>query len=162
MLNNLIQQRMLLSHNFNITTDVVAPLEREEFALIFHRSLGDRPTCQTRLVNHPHWIVEVLFHREQFLPQQIGKWCAQALADYRLNQGVDRQLLPVILVLGGLKVTPPTNTLTDGLQTGDWGVDVVETLSSHTFLDDIGWNMTIASKPVDEIFKVELKIDELR
>ena len=93
----------------------------------------------------------------QFSPKQIGEFCAQALADQRIRQGLDRQSLPEILVLGGVKNTPPTSDSPDALQIGDWGVDVVETSVGATFLQSISWESTISSKPVDEIFKVELK-----
>lgn len=39
---------------------------------------------------------------------------------------------------------------------GDWGVDVVETLVGDDFLQGISWEETIATKSVDQIFKVEL------
>jgi hypothetical protein len=39
---------------------------------------------------------------------------------------------------------------------GDWGVDVVETLVGDNFLQGISWEETIATKSVDQIFKVEL------
>ena len=148
---------MLLSHNFDVSSDIIPSLSREDFAEVFHIALGDRPSCQTRLVNHPHWTVEILFDRNLFTPSQIGGFCAQALADKRMSQGIEPQALPEILVLGGVKTTPPTSDSPDALQTGDWGVDVVETAVSETFLKSISWDATIASKPVEEIFKVEHK-----
>jgi hypothetical protein len=156
-LSNSAKGRMLLSHNFDISTNIAPALSREEFAEVFRLGLGDRPSCQTRLVSHPHWTVEILFDRNQFSPKQIGEFCAQALADQRIRQGLDRQSLPEILVLGGVKTTPTTSDSPDALQTGDWGVDVVETSVGATFLQGISWESTISSKPVDEIFKVELK-----
>jgi len=148
---------MLLSHNFDISTDIVPTLSREEFAEVFCIALGDRPSCQTRLVNHPHWTVEIVFDRNLFTPSQIGEFCAQALADKRISQGIEPKSLPEILVLGGVKTTPPTSDSPDALQTGDWGVDVVETSVGDTFLKSISWDATIAAKPVEEIFKVEYK-----
>ena len=147
---------MLLSHNFNVTPDTAPVLSREEFAQVFSDGFGDRPSCKTRLIGHPHWIVEILFDGDQFSPQQIGEFCAQALADKRSSQDVSSS---EILVLGGLKTTPPTSSSPDALQTGDWGVDVVETLVVETFLQGISWETTIASKPVAEIFKVVFKIN---
>ena len=148
---------MLLSHNFDVTPDIIPTLSREEFAEVFRIGLSDRPSCQSRLVNHPHWTVEIVFDRNLFTPSQIGEFCAQALADKRISQGIAPQSLPEILVLGGVKTTPPTNDSPDALQTGDWGVDVVETLVGDTFLKNISWDVTIASKPIKEIFKVEHK-----
>ena len=148
---------MLLSHNFDISAIAVPSLSREEFAEVFRLGLSDRPSCQTRLIEHPHWIAEILFDRNQFSPQQIGEFCAIALHHKRISQGVTPENLPEILVLGGVKTTPPTSNSPDALQTGDWGVDVVETLSGDNFLKGINWEATIASKPSNQIFKVDLK-----
>ena len=148
---------MLLSHNFDVPSDIVPAISREEFAEVFRIGLGDRPSCLTRLVNHPHWTVEIVFDRRQFSPNQIGEFCAEALANKRISQGTDPKSLPEILILGGIKTTPPTIDSPDALQTGDWGVDVVETLVGETFLKGIAWETTIASKSLDTIFKVELK-----
>jgi len=145
---------MLLSHNFDVSPEMIPPLSREEFTEVFRIGLSDRPSCQTRLVNHPHWIVEILFEHHQFSPKQIGEFCAEALANKRIGQGIAPQSLPNILVLGGIKTTPPTSNSPDALQTGDWGVDVVETVSADSFLQGISWEATIASKPIAEIFKV--------
>ncbi|PZV19701.1 MAG: DUF2656 domain-containing protein [Pseudanabaena sp.] len=148
---------MLLSHNFDVSTDIAPALSREEFAEVFQIGLGDRRSCQTRLINHPHWTVEILFDSDQYSPKQIGEFCAQALADQLIRQGLDRKSLPEILVLGGSKTTPPTSASPDALQTEDWGVDVVETSVGTNCLQSISWDATIASKPFDEIFNVELK-----
>ena len=82
---------------------------------------------------------------------------SEALANKRISQGADPKSLPEILILGGIKTTPPTSDSPDALQIGDWGVDVVETLVGETFLKGIAWETTIASKSLDTIFKVELK-----
>jgi hypothetical protein len=150
---NFSQGRMLLSHNFDISEDVVPPMSREEFAKIFIEGLMD--TAQCRLVNNPHWIVEVLFDTNKFSPTQIGESCAQALINQRLSQVNDEQSLPHLLVLGGIKTTPPMSTSPDSLQPGEWGVDVVETANAQQFLQAISWDATVASKPSDSIFKVE-------
>jgi len=150
-----IQGRMLLSHNFDLTPDIVPALSRVEFAEVFRSSLSRYPACQCRLVNHPHWTVEILFPTQEFAPSQIGEFCAQALADQRRSKAP--ATMPEILVLGGLKTTPPTSDSPDALQTGEWGVDVVETRSIEAFLRSIDWDTTISSKPTDSIFKVEFK-----
>jgi hypothetical protein len=159
-LSNSAKGRMLLSHNFDVASDLIPALSRAEFAEVFRLGLGDRPSCQTRLVNHPHWTVEILFDQEQFTPPQIGELCAQALADKRMSQGLNHNSPLEILVLGGIKTTPPTSDDPDALQTGDWGVDVVETRVAATFLQGISWDAMIASKPADAIFKIELWTSE--
>ncbi len=144
--------RMLLSHNFDLAPDIIPALSRAEFAAVFAEGLSADLKC--RPVDNPHWIVEILFPVAQFSPAQVGKLCAHALAAKRRSQ-VDRPL-PAILVLGGLKTTPPTSSSPEALQPNQWGVDVVETLSAQDFLQAIAWETTIAQKPSDSIFKVEL------
>ncbi len=145
---------MLLSHNFDVSSDIVPVLSREEFTGVFQEGLIVHKNIKCRLVNNPHWIVEVLFSPEEFSPQQVAELCADALVQKRQTQGSS---IPEILVLGGIKTTPPTSNSPDALQPGNWGVDVVETLASEAFLQAIAWDATIAQKPADSIFKVELK-----
>ncbi len=154
---NQFQGRMLLSHNFDINPDTVPALSREEFAELFKSSLSVYEQLQCRLVNHPHWTVEILFPKDEFSPQQVGELCAKALAEKRRSQQLSAETIPQILVLGGIKTTPPTSDSPDALQPGNWGVDVVETPSGEAFLQKIAWDTTIAEKPADSVFKVEIK-----
>lgn len=156
-MNDIFTGRMLLSHNFNVATDIVPALSREEFAEVFIEGLANHKQIKCRLVDNPHWIVEVLFLTEEFLPQQVGELCANALLEKRRTQRSHSASIPEILVLGGIKTTPATSNSPDALQPGNWGVDVVETLSSEAFLQAIAWDSTIAQKPADSIFKIELK-----
>jgi hypothetical protein len=156
-LSDQAQGRMLLSHNFDVSADIVPALSREEFAEVFRLGLSDYPACKSRLINHPHWIVEVIF--TEFSPQQVGELCAQALFKARQTQTLENPAIPEILILGGIKTTPPTSSDPDALQPNQWGVDVVETGSGETFLQAIAWDATVAQKPTDAIFKVELKGD---
>jgi hypothetical protein len=153
-MTNESQGRMLLSHNFDVTPDILPPLSREQFAEIFRSALQTTP-LQCRLLDHPHWTVEILFPTD-FTPTQVGELCAQSLAATRKSQRLNTAITPEILVLGGLKTTPPISNSPDALQPGEWGVDVVETLSRAAFLQSIAWDATIAQKPTDSIFKVEL------
>jgi hypothetical protein len=143
--------RMLLSHNFTLTESGIPSLTREAFAAVFIDGLQDCAQC--RLVENPHWIVEVLFDATQFSAAQMGDRYAQALATYRRTQS-EADYLPQILILGGIKNTPATSDSSDALQPGDWGVDVVETEDINTFLESIGWESAIASKAPETIFKV--------
>jgi hypothetical protein len=130
----------------------VPALSRTEFTTIFAENLGDQIQCQ--LLDNPHWIVEVLFPIYLFSPQQVGELCAQALASQRQPAGnLD------ILILGGLKTTPPTSDSPAALQPGNWGVDVVETSSSEEFLRSIDWDKMIADKPAENIFRVDRSIE---
>jgi Protein of unknown function (DUF2656) len=153
--DNLDRGRMLLSHNFDITDGSLSALSREEFAEIFRTGLTSNQQIQSRLINHPHWIVEILFPRDRS-PHAVGSECAHILAQHRQQATENRA---DILILGGVKTTPPTSTDPDALQPGEWGVDVVETANGDRFLASIDWDATIAQKSADSIFKVELPID---
>jgi Protein of unknown function (DUF2656) len=148
------QGRMLLSHNFDIVDGVVPMLSREEFVQLFIEGL--KKSAQCRLVNNPHWIVEVLFDTHKFSPVEMGEKYAQALLNIRRNQIKDGLSMPHILILGGIKTTPAMSSSPDSLQPGEWGVDVVETINAQRFLEGIGWEATIATKPPESIFKVEV------
>jgi len=152
---NLLQARMLLSHNFNVSEDIVPALSREEFAQVFIDGLQDVAKC--RLVNNPHWIVEVFFDNEKHSSVEMGEYCANALAKVRKEQIKNGQKIPQILILGGIKTTPAMSNSPDSLQTGEWGVDVVETADGDSFLAQINWEGMITGKPSETIFKVELK-----
>jgi Protein of unknown function (DUF2656) len=154
-MNETNQGRMLLSHNFDVSPDLFTVLSREEFTAVFTESLSEqKKTLRCRMVDNPHWIVEILFGPDELSPEQVGALCVRALAEKRRMQ---RDTMPEILVLGGLKTTPPTSSSPDALQPGNWGVDVVETQSAEAFLQSIGWESTIAQRPANSVFKVELR-----
>jgi Protein of unknown function (DUF2656) len=150
---------MLLSHNFDLSQDVLPVLSREEFFEVFRSGLSADLNLHCRLLEHAHWTVEILFATPEFSALQVGERCAQALADARtLGAKLSPQLhsdpKPDILILGGLKTTSPTSESPDALQPGEWGVDVVETRSSDAFLAGIDWEATIAQRPAQSIFKI--------
>lgn len=43
------------------------------------------------------------------------------------------------------------------LQPAEWGVDVVETASADSFLSALNWNERVKDKPIDRVFKIEIK-----
>jgi hypothetical protein len=142
---------MLLSHNFDITDGSLSALSREEFTEVFRAGLSDDARIQCRSIAHPHWIMEIIF--TGISPQAVGIECARILAQRRQQAAGNRA---DILILGGIKTTPPTSPDPDALQPGQWGVDVVETPSGDLFLTKIEWAETIAQKSVDSIFQVRL------
>ena len=148
--------RMLLSHNFSVSTDVVSALSAEEFVDVFQAGLSGYSGLQCSPIAHPHWRVEIQFPATEFSPAQIGELCAQSLAAKRRSQQ-PHQPLPTILILGGVKTTPPTSDAPGALQPGEWGVDVVETMSGKEFLQSINWDATIAQRPPETVFQVELR-----
>ncbi|MFM7218770.1 MAG: DUF2656 domain-containing protein [Nodosilinea sp.] len=149
--------RLLLSHNFDVSPELVPPLNREEFAAVFrdHLQIHDGISCQR--IDHPHWIVDIRFPMDQLLPSQVGEWCAQALAQKRRSQNLDAT--PRTLVLGGLKTTPATSNAPGALQPGEWGVDVVETISTEDFLQKINWEATVSQRSPETAFKIEIHED---
>lgn len=148
--------RMLLSHNFTVSPDVVPALSAEEFVGVFQEGLRAHDSLQCSAIDHPHWRVEIQFSTAQFAPGEVGELCAQALVAKRRSQQPG-QPLPTILILGGVKTTPPSSNAPGALQPGEWGVDVVETVSGEDFLQSINWDATIAQRPPESIFKVEIQ-----
>lgn len=147
--------RMLLSHNFEISEDVFPRLNREEFTQVFAEGLSQYPQIKCRQLNHSHWMVEVLFSTNDFSPPQVGEFCAQALVNKRISQGKVDDSFPDILILAGLKKTPPLSNDPDALQPGEWGVDVVETQSAESFLLAMEWEEKTSGKTIEDVFKVE-------
>jgi Protein of unknown function (DUF2656) len=152
--DNLDRGRMLLSHKFDITNGSLSALSRTEFANVFITGFASNIQIHCRLINHPHWIVEILFS-SNLAPAEVGAECAKILAQHRQQLASDRA---DILILGGIKTTPPTSPDPDALQPNQWGVDVVETASGDRFLTNINWDETVVQKAVDSIFKVALSI----
>ena len=72
-----------------------------------------------------------------------------------MSQGTTDDSFPDILILAGLKKTPPLSSDADALQTGEWGVNVVETQSDQSFLMAMGWEEKTAGKTIEDVFKVE-------
>lgn len=72
-----------------------------------------------------------------------------------MSQGKADDSFPDILILAGLKKTPPLSSDAEALQTGEWGVDVVETQSAESFLMAMGWEDKTAGKSIEDVFKVE-------
>ena len=149
--------RMLLSHNFDLSEAILPKLSREEFAIVFNNGFQERADIRCRLLANPHWIVEILFPANALSPSDLGELCAQILVQKRLRQKAEDITMPDILILGGIKTTPATSNSPDSLQTGEWGVDVVETASAKQFLQSINWEATTSQRDPHSIFKIELK-----
>ncbi|MGD1873029.1 MAG: DUF2656 domain-containing protein [Mastigocoleus sp.] len=150
--------RMLLSHNFNISSDIAPKLSREEFTQIFTNGLSNHHDITFSGVDNPHWIVEVLFDSSKRTAAEVGQLCAEALRKKRLLQKQSDSTYS-ILALGGVKVSPAVMTSSPtSLQQGEWGVDVVETPDGDLFLQGLGWEVMIASKPPENIFNIEIKV----
>ena len=146
---------MLLSHNFAVNAGVIPMLSRAAFTQVFIDALSDCANC--RLVDNPHWIVEVLFDGDTITPAQLGDRYLKALVQYRQSTLESTIQLPQYLALGGLKSTPAMTSSPDSLQPNEWGVDVVETEDADRFLEGLGWDATVADRPVGAIFKSVLK-----
>lgn len=147
--------RMLLSHNFDMPEGVFSALSREDLTLVFAEGLSQYPEIKCRQLNHAHWMVEILFSTHDFAPPQVGEFCAEALVNKRKSQGKVDDSFPDVLILAGFKKTPPLSDDPEALQTGEWGVDVVETASAESFLTAMGWEDKTAGKSIEDVFKVE-------
>jgi hypothetical protein len=145
--------RMLLSHNFNLSNQELPTFQKSEFAEIFIQGLPENVKCS--LIDNPHWVVEIIFPVDEFEPQEIGQMCGQILTNKRKSQQPDSPVAIDTLILGGKKATPATSTAPTSLQTGEWGVDVVETAQADAFLAVINWQNLTAGKSGDLIFKIE-------
>ena len=93
---------------------------------------------------------------EEITPQSVGKLCIQALFLKRQHQLSPGKSPPEMLFLAGKKTTPPLSDNPESLQTGQWGVDLVETASASSFLRQIGWLEKTANQDEDQVFKIEL------
>jgi len=142
---------MLLSHNFALVEGEVHALNREQFAEVFTKGLSGTEDINCALIDNPHWIVEVNYNSEKYSPTAVGQQCADALTAYRKehnNKGF------TVMALGGVKNTPATSPA-PSLQTGEWGVDVVETLNAEEFLEEINWDKLAGAKPAEDIFRID-------
>jgi hypothetical protein len=156
--------RMLLSHNFHLNNNELPAFNREEFAQVFIDGLKAQTQITCSLIQNPHWVVEILFPTDKFTAQDIGQMCGEILINKRKSQkfdscrGVARNaptMTTDTLILGGKKNTPVTSSDPTSLQTGEWGVDVVETEQADVFLTEINWEVLTASKSSERVFKIE-------
>ncbi len=146
--------RMLLSHNFALTEGEVHPLNREEFADVFTKGLADKSAVSCNPIESPHWVVEVHYQTSELTPEAVGQLCAETLGAYRKAH---RKSNFCVMALGGEKTTPPTGE-PPSLQTGEWGVDVVETAAPEEFLEEINWDKLAGAKPAEKIFRVDYPV----
>ena len=145
--------RMLLSHNFDLRHSELPALKREDFAQVFADGLKGKEGVKCSYIENPHWVVEILFPADKYEAKEIGQMCGEILTSKRKQQS--SALTTDTLILGGKKTTPATSMSPTSLKTGEWGVDVVETLQANAFLESINWDSLSADKPSDGIFKLE-------
>jgi len=151
--------RMLLSHNCTLPQDQVRPLSRADFANVFIEGLKSYADCQCSLIENPHWIVEIIFDGQQKSPTDIANLCAQSLSAHRTAEQLKRPNNHTVMLLGGVKTTPVFGTSPTSLQIGEWGVDVVETVSPEEFLAGLNWKTVVKGKSSEQIFKVTHAIE---
>lgn len=155
--------RMLLSHNFSLSrsqgntgnnsgsTVEVHSLNREQFAKVFIEGLDVQVGVSCTAIDNPHWVVEVSYDADRYSAKEVGQLCADTLAQYRIEHKEENFY---VMALGGVKTTPPTGKL-PSLQTGEWGVDMVETASPEEFLEEINWDKLAGAKPAEAIFRID-------
>lgn len=145
---------MLLSHNFTLPEGEVHPLNREEFAAVFTEGLSDTAGISCAMIDNPHWIVEVSYDAEKYTPTEVGQQCSDTLASYRQKSN-NKDF--TVMALGGVKRTPATSPL-PSLQTGEWGVDVVEARDPNMFLEEINWEHLSDAKSAEDIFRIDCAV----
>ncbi len=150
------KSRMLLSHNFTLVESEVHPLNREQFADVFVKGLSEQSDVDCVLIDNPHWVVEVSYSANAYSPTEVGQLCADTLAAYRTDSGDQKSF--TIMALGGVKNTPSTSPA-PSLQTGEWGVDVVETTEPDVFLEEINWEALSSAKPAEDVFRIDCTVD---
>ncbi|MEM1367389.1 MAG: DUF2656 family protein [Cyanobacteria bacterium P01_H01_bin.15] len=146
--------RMLISYNFDVDPAQLPPLSSSEFVAALQQGLSSEPEITCQPLEHPHWLAEIQFPLSQFAPPRIGELCVSAIA----NQRSSNKSAPVTLALGGIKTTPATSPNPAALQEGNWGVDLVETVSKDIFFLKVNWTTLIAGKSPDQIFEAEYSI----
>lgn len=146
---------MLLSHNFTLIESEVHPLNREQFADVFIKGLSEKPDVDCALIENPHWVVEVNYSADAHSPTEVGQLCVDALATYRMDSGDKKSF--TIMALGGIKNTP-TTAPAPSLQTGEWGVDIVETAEPDVFLEEINWETLSHAKSAEDVFKLDREV----
>ncbi len=142
---------MLLSHNFTLIESEVHPLNRIEFGEVFTQGLSEIAGLTCTAISHPHWVVEVSYDAQKYTPTEVGQHCADTLVAYRKSH---TQKDFTVMALGGVKDTPATSP-SPALQTGEWGVDMVETSDPQEFLEEINWDKLAGAKPAEDIFKID-------
>jgi len=150
------KSRMLLSHNFTLIESEVHPLNRKQFADVFVSGLSEKTDLNCAPIDNPHWAVEVSYSANAYSPTEIGQICADALAAYRINSSDQKSF--TILALGGVKNTPSTSPA-PALQTGEWGVDIVETTEPDVFLEEINWKALSSAKPAEDVFRIDCAVE---
>ena len=150
------KSRMLLSHNFTLIESEVHPLNREQFADVFIKGLDEKSDIECALIENPHWVVEVNYSVDTYSPTDAGQLCVDALASYRTNSSDTKRF--TIMALGGVKNTPAT-VPPPSLQTGEWGVDIVETTEPEVFLEEINWETLSQAKPPEDVFRIDHEVE---
>jgi len=146
--------RYLLSHNHDISDAIAPAIAVQGFTNLFQNALtsGDGLDGKVALVDHPHWRTEL---HTSMSPATVGEFLAQALKTYR-EQQLGQSIEYNILILGGLKTTPATSMDAKALQSGQWGVDIVETPNADDFLAKINWTALVSQRKENEVIEVVL------
>lgn len=139
--------RFLLSHNLQVVSEKLRGLKSADLAagLVAHLPTG----VQVKALSHPHWLVQV---EADLLPIDLANAVLLAWRQLRCSAGAndaDCQLL----ALGGRKDDQAASGAL--LQQGDWGVDVVETLSADAFLQSINWELLKQGRALDGVFELQ-------
>ena len=137
--------QFVLSHNPQVASQSLPVMSASELA----NGLSDQGMqgVNVSALQHPHWKVRV---DSDLDPESLAQTLLQAWRRFRESNGVQTDF--TILALGGRKDgVAMSNSL---LQTGSWGVDVVETDRPSEFLGSINWEGLKSGRPADAIFEI--------
>ena len=137
--------QFVLSHNPQVASRSLPVMSASELA----NGLSDQGMqgVNVSALQHPHWKVRV---DSDLDPESLAQTLLQAWRRFRESNGVQTDF--TILALGGRKDgVAMSNSL---LQTGSWGVDVVETDRPSEFLGNINWEGLKSGRPADAIFEI--------
>lgn len=134
----------VLSHNLQVSSEGLPSLSAQELASGL-KAHSQRITFAEAL-DHPHWLVKLEAEGtvHEIADDLVASWRA-----FRAVCGHDSA--HHLLALGGRK--DAEGAPGSPLQSGSWGVDVVETLDGDAFLKAINWEGLKAGRPEDGVFE---------
>jgi hypothetical protein len=134
----------IISHNLQIVATNIPAFKPDE---LVDGLLKQNESFQsiTALI-HPHWLLRLESTLEV---QELAEALLAAWRGVRLSNG--HEFNHTVMALGGRKDDKAIPN--SPLQTGCWGVDLVETLDGPAFLRSINWDALKSGRPADAVFE---------
>ncbi len=137
----------IVSHNLQVTSKAVPPLSASDLADAFIKNSDVFTVSQA--LSHAHWLVrlESSLSASDMAEDVVKSW-------KRYRQSEDQDSDHYWLALGGRKDTPAMPG--SPLQTGSWGVDVVECHDPEKFIQEINWPALKSARPAEAVFEIRV------